>query len=351
MTPRALLSTILPIAVGALSLTGCKRQESAPVAPPAAVVAAAVPAPDGAPSMAPAPAPSKAFDIATVPMSTVTIPPFPYLTMPPDTDNFHKDGKEFDRAWVIAGDELRAVEGRTSERWFPLSAAKMSKLAAFRNFETAIKSIGGVRVDTVQPIEPAFLARNGGDKEALLKKLAVPNMTLAAQGDTPAFSQYLVRSPKGNIWIALMFFDNDLNMSIKVVNEQAMAQTVGLVKAEAMATALAKDGHIALYLNFDNDSDVIRSDSLPAIDEIGKLLAADPTLKLRVEGHTDNTGKAAHNQSLSRARAESVSKAIADKHIDPLRLKPEGAGAEHPIADNTSDEGRAKNRRVELVKI
>jgi len=279
------------------------------------------------------------------------MPPFPYLDMPAGTDGYHKDGKDFDRAWVIAGDELRAVEGRTSERWFPVSVPKMSILSAFRNYEAAIKSMGGVRVDTVQPLDPAFIARNGGDQEALLKKLAIPNIHLSAPGDTPAFSQYLVRSPKGNIWIALFFFDDDLNMSIEVVHEQAMEQTVALVKADAMAAALSKDGHIALYLNFDKDSDVIRADSLPAIDEIGKLLAADPSLKVRVEGHTDNSGKAAHNISLSRARAESVVKAIGGKQIARDRLKAEGVGAERPIADNNTDEGRAKNRRVELVKI
>lgn len=352
MTPRLPLLLLLLGALGAQTITGCKRKE-APVAAPTAVVAASVPAASAVPASAAssAPAARPAFDVESVPVSTATMPPFPYLDMPPDTDGYHKEGKAFDRAWVIAGDELRAVEGRTSERWFPLSVPKMSKLEALRNYEAAIKSIGGVRVDRVQPLDPAFLARNGGDKDAMLKKLAIPNMALTAPDDTPAFSQYLLRGPTGNVWIALMFFDDNLNMSIKVIQEQAMTQTVALVKADAMAAALAKDGHIALYLNFDNDSDAIRADSLPAIAEIGKLLAADPALKLRIEGHTDNTGKAAHNQTLSRARAESVVNAITAKQIAADRLKPEGMGAQQPVADNTSEEGRAKNRRVELVRI
>ena len=351
MTSRTLLPALLLGLLAALSVQGCKRHEAAPAAPPATVVVASTPAASGAPAQAAAPAPAKAFDINSVPMSTAAIPPFPYLEMPAGTDGYHKDGKDFDRAWVIAGDELRAVEGRTSERWFPPSAVKMSMLSAFRNYEAAIKSMGGVRVDTVHPLDPAFIARNGGDKEALLKKLAIPNSHLTAPGDTPTFSQYLVRTPKGNIWIALDFFDDDLNLSIEVVQEQAMEQTISLVKADAMAAALAKDGHIALYLNFDNDSDIIRADSQPAIEEIVKMMAADPSLKVLVEGHTDNTGKAAHNTSLSRARAESVVKAISAKSIGKDRLKPEGVGADRPLADNGSEEGRAKNRRVELVKI
>jgi len=351
MTSRAVFSVLLLGILGALAITGCKRKEPVPAVEPASVAAASAPAANAAQAAAPAAAPAKAFDINSVPMSSAAIPPFPYLEMPPDTDGYHKDGKDFDRAWVIAGDELRPVEGRTSERWFPLSAAKMSMLSAFRNYETAIKSIGGVRVDSVHPLDPAFIARNGGDQEAVLKKLAIPNSHLTTPGDTPTFSQYLVRTPKGNIWIALFFFDDDIDMSIEVVHEKAMEQTVGLVKADAMAAALAKEGHIALYLNFDNDSDSIRSDSKPAIDEVVKLLAADAGLKLRVEGHTDNTGTAAHNTALSRARAESVVKAISARQIARDRLMPEGVGADRPLVDNGSDEGRAKNRRVELVKI
>jgi outer membrane protein OmpA-like peptidoglycan-associated protein len=347
MTSRALYSALLLSTLGALAIAGCKRKEAEATVAPTAVVAASAPATNAAQ----APAAAKAFDITSVPMSSATIPPFPYVEMPAGTDGYHKDSKDFDRAWVIAGDELRAVEGRTSERWFPPSAVKMSMLSAFRNYETAIKSMGGVRVDTVHPIDPGFIARNGGDKEAVLKKLAIPNSHLTQPGDTPTFAQYLVRTPQGNIWIALFFFDDDLNMSIEVVHEKAMEQTVALVKADAMAAALAKDGHIALYLNFDNDSDVIRDDSKAAIDEIAKMMAADASLKVRVEGHTDNNGKAAHNTTLSRARAESVVKAISAKQIARDRLMPEGVGADRPLADNSNEEGRAKNRRVELVKI
>lgn len=356
--------TLLPLAVfsilGALALTGCKRKEAAPVTPTAAIAPAPAAAPAaGSAAPAPAAAPAaqaaqgKPFDITSVPVSNATLPPFPYLELPKETKGFgfHDVAQDFDRAWVVAGDQLRAVEGRTSERWFPLNVAHLSMLAAFRNYEAAIKSMGGVKVNTVSPVDPAFIARNGGDKNAVLKKLGMPNGDHADTDGTPTFSQYLVRTPKENIWISLIFFDDDINMSTKVVREQAMQQTVGLIKADQMAAALAKDGHIALYLNFDNDSDQIRPDSMPAVDEIAAMMAADPALKIRVEGHTDNTGSAAHNTSLSRARAESVVKAITAKQIARDRLTPEGVGAGHPLADNGSEEGRAKNRRVELVKL
>ena len=137
MKSRTFLPLLLLGTLGALALGGCKRKEVAAVVPPAAVAAASTPAASVAPPAA-VPAQSKAFDTTSVPTSSAAIPPFPYLEMPEGTEGYHKDGKDFDRAWVIAGDELRAVEGRTSERWFPPSAVNMSMLSAFRNYEAAI---------------------------------------------------------------------------------------------------------------------------------------------------------------------------------------------------------------------
>ena len=82
-----------------------------------------------------------------------------------------------------------------------------------------------------------------------------------------------------------------------------------------------------------------------------KLLKDNPSLNLTVEGHTDNVGTPAYNKKLSEARSRSVVAALTTQGIVPARLKAAGYGQDKPIADNSSDEGRAKNRRVELVKI
>jgi outer membrane protein OmpA-like peptidoglycan-associated protein len=86
------------------------------------------------------------------------------------------------------------------------------------------------------------------------------------------------------------------------------------------------------------------------MDEINKLLAADAALKLSIEGHTDGTGGADHNRQLSTARARAVFGALVGLGVDPSRLASKGFGPDKPIADNGTEEGRAKNRRVELVK-
>ena len=84
--------------------------------------------------------------------------------------------------------------------------------------------------------------------------------------------------------------------------------------------------------------------------EIVKLLQASPTLRLAVEGHTDNAGLPAHNQTLSEARACEVVRSITAQNIAADRLQAAGFGQIRPLASNATEEGRAKNRRVEFVK-
>ncbi|WP_414555007.1 OmpA family protein [Stenotrophomonas forensis] len=81
-----------------------------------------------------------------------------------------------------------------------------------------------------------------------------------------------------------------------------------------------------------------------------QLLQGDPALKLSIEGHTDNSGAVAHNRSLSEDRARSVVAALTARGIAAGRLQAAGFGADKPVADNGSEEGKARNRRVELVK-
>lgn len=102
---------------------------------------------------------------------------------------------------------------------------------------------------------------------------------------------------------------------------------------------------------FDVGSDHIRGESTPTLAEIGDMLKTHPTLKLTIEGHTDNVGSAASNQALSEKRAAAVKQFIVSTYgIEPARLKSVGYGPTKPVAPNTSEEGKQNNRRVELVK-
>ncbi|AWM34600.1 OmpA family protein [Hymenobacter nivis] len=108
---------------------------------------------------------------------------------------------------------------------------------------------------------------------------------------------------------------------------------------------------MALYLNFDPDKATLRPDAQPVLAEVQKLLADSPDLRLAVQGHTDNTSTPAHNQQLSEARAQAVVAALAQAGIAASRLQAAGFGQTKPLAENTTEAGKAKNRRVELVKL
>jgi len=117
-----------------------------------------------------------------------------------------------------------------------------------------------------------------------------------------------------------------------------------------MFDKLNKEGFIALYINFDTGKADIKPESYKIIDQIVQMMKDNPDLKISIEGHTDNVGTAQFNQTLSENRAKAVMNAIIAKGIDKSRLSSKGWGATKPIADNKTEEGRAKNRRVEIVK-
>ena len=147
-------------------------------------------------------------------------------------------------------------------------------------------------------------------------------------------------------------FDQRTFVLVVAIEAKAREQNMVTVKATDLADAMASAGRIALYgINFDVDKADLRPDSKPQLDEIAGLLRNDTTLKLQVVGHTDNQGTEAHNEDLSQRRAQAVVTALtAQYRIAADRLTAQGKGSSVPVASNDSDAGRAKNRRVELVK-
>jgi OOP family OmpA-OmpF porin len=126
------------------------------------------------------------------------------------------------------------------------------------------------------------------------------------------------------------------------------------VKQEITASDILKDinatGKAILYINFDSGKSTIKEESKPIVDQISEMLRNHPEISLSIEGHTDDQGDNASNQKLSENRAKAVLDAITAKGISGDRLSSNGFGEDKPIADNGTEEGRAKNRRVELVK-
>jgi len=205
------------------------------------------------------------------------------------------------------------IEGRYTRIHYYLENVNQNPggLAIRRNYEDAIKAIGGTVVYSNNSLSVMKVTRNG--VEAWAEVFAGP----------------------GRIYF------------LHIVERKPMQQ---VIQADAMALAIDKDGFIALDIHFATNEAAILPESRPLIEQIIAMLRKRPTLKVGVEGHTDNTGTPARNKTLSEERARSVVAALTAAGIAANRLTPAGFGQEKPIADNRSEEGRAKNRRVELVR-
>lgn len=142
---------------------------------------------------------------------------------------------------------------------------------------------------------------------------------------------------------------------LQIVQEKPMptGKVTATVDAAAMAEHLREAGTVRLYgIHFDTDEATIKSESETTLAEIGRLLQENPELRLAVVGHTDITGGAEHNMDLSRRRAEAVMDYLTtEEGISADRLEAHGVGYLAPVGTNETEEGRTRNRRVELVKL
>ena len=159
------------------------------------------------------------------------------------------------------------------------------------------------------------------------------------------------KTPSDKYFISLYVHGDELPVVVLAIVETKGMET-GLVTARKMERQLSQTGKVAIYgIYFDFDSAEIKPESKPTLDEIAKLLKDNPSLKLYVIGHTDSVGELEYNMDLSKRRAESVVKELIEKYgIKKERLRAFGVGPLSPVASNNTEEGRAKNRRVELVE-
>ena len=214
-----------------------------------------------------------------------------------------------------------SVEGRRIDFRYNLTenAAMPSALQIVRNYQNAARSAGG---------------------QILLDTKELTTIRLNKSGKEVWFAVQTSNEPSG------MF------ILMTVIEKQGMQQDV-TIDAKAMQHDLGETGRVAVYgILFDTGKSDLKPESAPALAEIAKLLTASPTLKVYVVGHTDMVADVVTNVKLSQARAQSVVNALVTQHgIAAARLIPYGAGPYAPVALNTTEEGRAKNRRVELVQI
>jgi len=210
------------------------------------------------------------------------------------------------------------VEGRKYEIAYYLKsgANKPGEVEIVRNYTNAIQTVGGI---------------------LLGEKRGVAHMKLLKDGN--------------ETWVKVFAGGAGSVYQLIIVEKKGMAQQV-VADAKTMASDIGSTGKIAIYgIYFDFDKADVKPESEPALKEIAKLLSENPQLKLYVVGHTDNVGGVDYNMKLSQQRAEAVVKELVSKYkIDGTRLKALGVGPAAPVTSNKTEEGRAKNRRVELVE-
>jgi len=248
----------------------------------------------------------------------------PYFSGMPNFYIYDAEDIEFESYNFFNGKDCNAIEGRIFKRHYAIKedAQKSSILQISRNYANAIRSMGGTVIFEGEPQE-AECAENNGRHMVIGKVVKDGN----------------------ELWVEVVSTGDDYYMTLAL--KESMKQDV---TASSMFEALNRDGHIALYINFDFGKSIIRDESKPVIEQIVQMMKSNPELKVGVEGHTDNVGSPASNKTLSEARAKSVVTAIVSQGISADRLSPAGFGQDKPIADNNTEEGRARNRRVELVK-
>jgi OmpA-OmpF porin, OOP family len=243
------------------------------------------------------------------------------FTRMPGYHIYRYDDLQFDKyEFRISDSKTQVVEGHHLTIWYDLNnnVQAPSPLQTVRNYTNAVKKIGGQIIYEYDD--------------------AGPNVVLKVVKNGMEIWAYIYASYNGQY-------------SMHIIEKQAMNQDV-VADANSMAKSIKESGKVAVYgIYFDSGKSVLKPESKQALEEISKLLKADPNLKLYVVGHTDNTGTFDVNISLSIDRAVSVANTLVSQFsINASRLRACGDGPTSPVASNDKEEGKALNRRVELVK-
>ncbi|TDO23286.1 OmpA family protein [Pedobacter duraquae] len=292
---------------------------------------------------------SAAFDINTIPVTSKEIGKFPYLNAP---EGYHYNDvikSDFENLHFAIKGRLTGIEGKSYKTNIYKnrdSDTPFSPELVDRAYNKAITDLGGVQVsDKILP----------GEIERIGKKvLEQGNHAYSIIGDNDYtlshVRTYVLRTAAAEIWIELSLYEGGGYINI-LQKEAANVPKVSIIKADEIKSELDKSGKAVLHINFDVDKASLLADGKDAVNQILPVLKNNPDLKLSIEGHTDNSGAADKNKTLSIARANTVLQSLVQSGISASRLKATGFGASKPLTDNDTDAGKAQNRRVELVKI
>jgi OOP family OmpA-OmpF porin len=240
------------------------------------------------------------------------------------------------------------LEGKLTYIWYEAPKDR-SQLEIFRNFDAALKQAG---FDTL-----FTCARDQcGANESITLYPNLQQEGWGADYQTRYLAAKLSRADS-NVYVSLDVQTGGCGecepwIYLYVMEVKSMEAGLVTVDAASLSADISRTGHASVYgIYFDSGKADVKPESDGALKEIAKLLQQDPKLALYVVGHTDNQGALEMNMDLSMRRANAVVQALSSKYgVAAARLKPLGDGPSAPVAPNDTEQGRAKNRRVELVK-
>lgn len=328
-------STIALLLGAACNRTPAPTEASTPVADASASAEQAV--------AQEAKAASNTFDINSVPVSTAALGEFPYIGLPDGYQAQRPESNTFERVPFWTGDRLEWVEGQV---YGALVQAKddhpFSQLELNRNIQSLVESLGGQRVFSGKI--PA-----AGTDAIQASDVAVNRVDALGDIYNEAAEVYVIHRADRNIWLHVAKSGNQAGLLI--AETKPVQITAKALPADELKKSLDAAGKVAIQVQFETDKATILPTSRPQLEQVIALLNEDSALRLSINGHTDNTGTASHNLQLSQQRAAAVRDFIVAAKIDQKRLESSGFGDTQPIADNSTEDGKSHNRRVELVKI
>lgn len=289
---------------------------------------------------------STEFDINSLPISNHDLGDFPFFSFPEGLKATNKPiERKYDELYFPINGMMTPLQGRVWKTYVSSTDDNGNEWSLpyfFKSYDEAIKAVGGVKI---------FDGEISNDEYERYHKNAT---YLGEDGSIGYVGQnirvYVIRRANGqDIYIQLS--GNTASGDLNILQKEEFKQTITQIKADQRQADLEQNGKSILHINFDTDKASLKPDGIESVNEIVKVLKQDHKLNLLIKGFTDNTGEANRNKILSAERAETVKRFLIEAGIDKARLSSEGQGQLSPIADNSTEEGRAKNRRVELIKI
>ena len=280
--------------------------------------------------------------------------------------------------YIFVADKSLELEGALTRAAY-LIPADRSPLEVLRNYQDVVKAAGGETLYECKTADCGGDQRRsssggGGEQSFIMyffhesdlkdKPTSAGYCALTVNPTDQRFFAGKIPQPDGETYVTVQTFqllDSRDCLAFKgrtiavvhVLEPKARERKMVVVKAEEMAKGLDATGRIALYgIYFDTDKTDIKPESGETLQQIAALMKGDPKLEVIIVGHTDNQGKFDYNLDLSTRRANAVAQALASQYgVAKARVRASGVGMLAPVASNESEDGRAKNRRVELVKL